>query len=171
MSYFPGMQKGNLDAVQADEHGKIKKETVVLEGVSVTRVTFDVGAKWSNDLKEYAGTNSCQLPHVAIVLSGTLRVVMDDGSQQDFSKNDVMLLPPGHDAWSVGNEPCVFVEFPAAMITSLTITASTLCIDAAHGFGSGLLAIAVALCCAACGSSPVVLSAFRAEQQAQQLCS
>ena len=34
-----------------------------------------------------------------------------DGSQQDFSKNDVMLLPPGHDAWSVGNEPCVFVEF------------------------------------------------------------
>jgi hypothetical protein len=36
---------------------------------------------------------------------------MDDGSQQDFSRNDVMLLPPGHDAWSVGNEPCVFVEF------------------------------------------------------------
>ena len=36
---------------------------------------------------------------------------MDDGSQQDFSKNDVMLLPPGHDAWTVGNEPCVFVEF------------------------------------------------------------
>jgi hypothetical protein len=85
--------------------GKIKKETVLLQGVSVTRVTFDVGAKWSNDLKQYAGTNSCQLPHVALVLSGTLRVVMDDGSQQDFSKNDVMLLPPGHDAWSVGNEP------------------------------------------------------------------
>ena len=111
MSYFPGMQKGNLDSVKADEHGKIKKETVALQGVSVTRVTFGVGAKWSNDLKDYAGTNSCQLPHVALVLSGTLRVVMDDGSQQDFSKNDVMLLPPGHDEWSVGNEPCVFVEF------------------------------------------------------------
>src|ERR1700693_1918468 len=111
MSYHQGMQKGNLDSVKADEHGKIKKETVDLKGVSVTRVTFDVGAKWSTDLKGYAGTNSCQLPHVALVLSGTLRVVMDDGSQQDFSKNDVMLLPPGHDAWSVGNEPCVFVEF------------------------------------------------------------
>jgi hypothetical protein len=73
--------------------------------------TFDVGAKWSNDLKEYAETSSCQLPHVAVVLSGTLRVVMDDGSQQDFSKNDVMFLPPAHDAWSVRNEPCVFVEF------------------------------------------------------------
>ena len=111
MSYHQGMQKGNLDSVKADEHGKIKKETVDLKGVSVTRVTFDVGAKWSTDLKGYAGTNSCQLPHVALVLSGTLRVVMDDGSQQDFSKNDVMLLPPGHDAWSVGNEPCVFGVF------------------------------------------------------------
>ena len=111
MSYYPGMQKGNLDSVKADVHGKIKKETVALEGVSVTRVTFDVGAKWSNDLKDYAGADSCRLPHVALVLSGTLRVVMDDGSQQDFSKNDIMLLPPGHDAWSVGNEPCVFVEF------------------------------------------------------------
>jgi hypothetical protein len=101
----------SLDTVTADKHGKIKKETVALKGVSVRRVTFDAGAQWSNDLKDYAGTDSCQLPHVARVLSGTLRVVMDDGSQQDFSKNDVMLLPPGHDAWSVGNEPCVFVEF------------------------------------------------------------
>jgi hypothetical protein len=45
MSYFPGMQKGNLDSVESDAHGKIKKETVSLQGVSVTRVTFDVGAK------------------------------------------------------------------------------------------------------------------------------
>ncbi len=111
MSYFPGMQKGNLDAARPEAHGKISKETVALDGVSVTRVTFGVGAKWSNDLKDYAGTQSCRLPHVALVLSGTLRVVMDDGSQQDFSKNDVMLLPPGHDAWSVGDQPCVFVEF------------------------------------------------------------
>jgi hypothetical protein len=78
MSYFPGMQKGNLDSVKSDAHGKIKKETVTPQGV----------------LKDYAGTDSCQLPHVALVLSGTLRVVMDAGSQQDFSKNDVMLLPP-----------------------------------------------------------------------------
>src|SRR5260370_3622774 len=71
--YFPGMQKGNLDSVKSDAHGRIKKETVALQGVSVTRVTFDVGANWSNDLKDYAGTDSCKLPHVALVLSGTLR--------------------------------------------------------------------------------------------------
>ncbi len=111
MAFSPVMQKGNFDLVRADHHGKIKKETVSLEGVSVTRVTFGVGAKWSQDLKEYAGTESCQLPHVALVLSGTLHVVMDDGSAEDFSRNEVMLLPPGHDAWTVGTEPCVFVEF------------------------------------------------------------
>ena len=53
----------------------------------------------------------CQLPHVALVLSGKLHVVMDDGSSEDFNKNNVMLVPPGHDAWTVGDEPCVFVEF------------------------------------------------------------
>lgn len=111
MSYLPEMQKGNLDEMPSDVHGLIKKETVELHGVSVTRVTFDVGAKWSNDLKDYAGTSSCELPHVALVLSGTLKVVMDDGSAEEFSKNEVMLLPPGHDAWTVGDIPCTFVEF------------------------------------------------------------
>ena len=91
MSYFPSTQKGNLGAAKADQHGKIKKETVALQGVSVTRVTFDVGAKWSNDLKDYAGTDSCQLPHVALVLSGTPRVVMDDGSQQLGQRGDPVI--------------------------------------------------------------------------------
>jgi hypothetical protein len=74
-------------------------------------VTFDVGARWSTDLKSYAGTDSCQLPHVAVVQAGTLHVVMDDGSEEDFSAGEVMLLPPGHDAWTVGDEPCTFIEF------------------------------------------------------------
>ena len=111
MTYNPNMQIGNLDTVKPDFHGLISKQMVKLDGVSVTRVKFDVGAKWSNDLKDYAGTDSCMLPHVALVLSGVLRVKMDDGSEMDFGKNDIMLLPPGHDAWTVGDEPCVFVEF------------------------------------------------------------
>jgi len=111
MSFLPLMQKGNLDLAHPDRHGNITKETVALDGVSVTRVTFGVGAKWSQVLKESAATESCQLPHVALVLSGILHVEMEDGSIEEFGKNDVMLLPPGHDAWSVGTEPCVFVEF------------------------------------------------------------
>jgi hypothetical protein len=105
------MQKGNLEAVAADVHGRIAKSSVELDGVTVTRVSFGPGARWSEDLKSYAGTESCELPHVALVLSGQLHVVMDDGSEEVFGPNDVMLLPPGHDAWSVGDEACVFVEF------------------------------------------------------------
>ena len=108
---LPNMQKLNLDTIPLDEHGKIAKQTATMHGVSVTRVTFNPGAKWSNDLKEYAGTNSCELPHVALMLKGCLAVKMDDGSEEHFNQNDVMMLPPGHDAWCVGEEPAVFVEF------------------------------------------------------------
>jgi mannose-6-phosphate isomerase-like protein (cupin superfamily) len=105
------MQKADIDAVTPDVHGLISKQTAHLEGVDVTRVRFGPGARWSNDLKSYASTESCQLPHVGLVLSGRLHVVMDDGSEEEFGPNEVMMLPPGHDAWTVGDEACVFVEF------------------------------------------------------------
>jgi ethanolamine utilization protein EutQ (cupin superfamily) len=105
------MQKAHLDSAARDVHGKISKQTVALDTVKVTRVRFDVGARWSSDLKEYAGTESCVLPHVAYVLSGRIKIRMDDGSEELFEAGDVMMLPPGHDAWTVGDEPCDFVEF------------------------------------------------------------
>jgi quercetin dioxygenase-like cupin family protein len=110
-TYNPAMQKATLAAVDSDVHGLISKRTAELDGVSVTEVTFAPGARWSNDLKDYAGTELCELPHVAVVLSGTLAVQMADGSREQFAAGDVMLLPPGHDAWSVGDEACRFVEF------------------------------------------------------------
>ena len=105
------MQKAHLDSAARDVHGKISKQTVELDGVKVTRVRFDVGAQWSADLKGYAGTESCLLPHVAYVLSGRIVIRMDDGSEEEFGTGDVMMLPPGHDAWTVGDEPCDFIEF------------------------------------------------------------
>lgn len=111
MTYNTAMQKATFAEIPADEHGLISKRTAELDGVAVTQVTFDVGAKWSADLKGYAGTDSCELPHVALVTAGTLAVEMTDGSYEEFSAGDVMLLPPGHDAWSVGDVACTFVEF------------------------------------------------------------
>jgi quercetin dioxygenase-like cupin family protein len=110
-TYNPAMQKATLAEIESDVHGLISKRTAALDGVSVTEVTFAPGARWSNDLKEYAGTELCELPHVAVVLSGTLAVQMSDGSSEEFSAGEVMMLPPGHDAWSVGDEACRFVEF------------------------------------------------------------
>ena len=110
-TYNPAMQKAHLAYISPDVHGLISKRTAELDGVAVTEVTFQAGARWSKDLKPYAGTDQCELPHVAVVTAGTLRVVLSDGSQEDFSAGDVMLLPPGHDAWTVGDQACTFVEF------------------------------------------------------------
>lgn len=109
--YNTSMQKARLADAPTDVHGLISKRTVNLDGVAVTEVTFGVGARWSNDLKPDVGTELCELPHVAYVRSGTLAVRMADGTEEQFSSGDVMLLPPGHDAWSVGDEACTFVEF------------------------------------------------------------
>jgi hypothetical protein len=110
-TYNPSMQKASIADIPADVHGLISKKTAQLDGVAVTEVTFGAGARWSNDLKSYAGTDLCELPHVTLVTAGTLRVLLRDGSQEDFSAGEVMLLPPGHDAWTVGDQPCIFVEF------------------------------------------------------------
>ncbi len=111
---LPTMQKKSLNTPDDVAHyGRITKDEVVLEGVTVHRVTFHPGARWSQDLKPHVGTASCELPHVAYVQSGRLHVVMDDGSEEEFGANDIMMLPPGHDAWAVGDEACVFIEFSA----------------------------------------------------------
>ncbi len=109
--YNPAMQKARLADVPQDVHGLISKRTAELDGVSVTEVTFGTGARWSNDLKAHAGTEFCQLPHVALVTAGTLAVEMVDGTRDEFTAGEVMLLPPGHDAWTVGDQACTFVEF------------------------------------------------------------
>ncbi len=111
MSY-EGMQKKNLGAPDEVHHyGRITKENVALHGIEVHRVIFNVGARWSTDLKPHAGTESCELPHVAYIQSGRLHVVMQDGAEDEFGPDDIMMLPPGHDAWVVGSEPCIFIEF------------------------------------------------------------
>ena len=105
------MQKGNLDAVAEDVHGRIAKQSVELDRRDGHARHLRRRRSLVGHLKAYAGTDSCELPHVAVVQSGRLHVRMDDGSEDEFGPRDVMLLPPGHDAWSVGDQPCVFVEF------------------------------------------------------------
>ena len=106
-----GMRKASLGPSGRPRSGTIEKQSVTVDGVTATRVTFAPGARWSTELAAKAGTPSCLAPHVALVLAGVLRVRMDDGAEEDFGPDDVMLLPPGHDAWTLGDEPCVFVEF------------------------------------------------------------
>ncbi|MCU0579466.1 MAG: cupin domain-containing protein [Desulfobacterota bacterium] len=90
---------------------KGKLELVKIGGAMVGRATFQPGWKWSDSVKPLVNTKSCEAPHFQYHISGTLRVLMDDGTQVDCRPGDVSLLPTGHDAWVVGNEPVVVVDF------------------------------------------------------------
>lgn len=71
-------------------------------GVTVGRAVFEAGWKWSEAVKPIAQTDSCLVPHVGYVISGRMKVVMDDGTEGEFGPNDALVIPPGHDAWTVG---------------------------------------------------------------------
>ena len=80
-------------------------------GVPIGRLVLQPGWRWSNDVKPIAGTDSCEAPHFQYHVSGTLAVRMDDGTEFMARPGDITSLPKGHDAWVVGDEPVVVVDF------------------------------------------------------------
>ena len=90
-------------------------EVVNLAGVTVGKGTFEPGWRWSEHVGPIAGTDSCQASHLGYMLSGRMRVVMDDGSEAEAGPGMVVVIEPGHDAWTVGEEPCVFLDFGSSV--------------------------------------------------------
>jgi Cupin domain len=80
-------------------------------GVPVGFATFRPGWRWSNDIRPLTGTDRCTVFHVGYALSGRLHVEMADGSTLDIEPGDALEIPPGHDAWVVGDEPCVILDW------------------------------------------------------------
>jgi hypothetical protein len=93
------------------EFPKGKVELVKIGNATVGRATFQPGWKWSESVQPLAKTKSCEAPHFQYHVSGILMVKMDDGSVLECKPGDISLLPMGHDAWVVGNEPAVVVDF------------------------------------------------------------
>lgn len=89
---------------------KTKNEIVKIGNNSLTRSTFDVGWKWSVDIKPLAGTESCQVHHLICIISGQLEIAMDDGTKIEAGPGDIVDVLPGHDAWVVGDEPVVGID-------------------------------------------------------------
>jgi hypothetical protein len=85
-------------------------EVVTIGGRQVMKATFQPGWKWSNDIKPIANTDSCQMHHFGYQVSGTMHIVLDDG-EMETGPGDVADIPPGHDAWVVGDEPVVMIDF------------------------------------------------------------
>jgi hypothetical protein len=97
------------DETRSFPKGKI--ELVNLGGGVVGRATLEPGWKWSECVKPIAKTDLCQAPHTQYTISGRLHVVMADGSEFEVGPGNVAVIPPGHDAWVVGNEPYVAVDW------------------------------------------------------------
>jgi hypothetical protein len=97
------------DELREFPHGRA--EILKVAGREVGRLTFEPGWRWSNDVKPIAGTDSCEAPHVQYHVSGRLAIRMDDGTEFVAEPGDVTSLPSGHDAWVVGDEPAVVVDW------------------------------------------------------------
>ncbi len=97
------------DEVRTFPKGKL--ELLKIGGTIVGKATLEPGWRWSTCVQPIAKTKSCEAPHFQYHVSGTLHVVMDDGTELTCKAGDVSLLPIGHDAWVIGNEPAVIVDF------------------------------------------------------------
>jgi quercetin dioxygenase-like cupin family protein len=103
---------GTPDETRPFPNGELK--VVKIGGLTVGEATFRPGWRWSEHVKPIAGTPSCMVNHNGYVLSGRMHIVMDDGSEVDVGPGDVFVCPPGHDAWTVGDEACVALDFAGA---------------------------------------------------------
>src|SRR5689334_1952738 len=86
-------------------------EAVHMSGLDFAVGTFEPGWRWSESVGPIAGTASCQVHHNGYCVSGRMQVRMDDGGEREVGPGDVFVIPPGHDAWTVGDEPCVVYDF------------------------------------------------------------
>ena len=103
-------------AAEVREFPKGRVEIVTVGSATVARSTMQAGWKWSECVKPVAGTESCLVQHDGYAISGQLRVRQDAGSEIEINPGDAYSVAPGHDAWVVGNEPWVGVDFSPAMV-------------------------------------------------------
>ncbi|MET9675809.1 cupin domain-containing protein [Streptomyces sp. NPDC006482] len=101
----------SADETRPFEDGKGRLDLLNGERGAVGRAVFEPGWQWSKHVKPIAGTDSCQASHVGYVVSGRMKVVMDDGESVEFGSGDFMEVKPGHDAWVLGDEPCVALDW------------------------------------------------------------
>jgi len=100
------------DETRTFGHGKA--EILNMGGGAVGRLTLQPGWRWSNDVKPIAGTEWCEAPHFQYQVSGRMHIKMADGTEFEAGPGDITSLPSGHDAWVVGDEPVIVVDWYGA---------------------------------------------------------
>ena len=111
-----GLESKSFDAPDEERPFADKglAQIITLGGSSVLRGRFEPGWRWSEHLRPVVGTDSCESPHFMYVISGRMHVRMDDGTEAETGPGDLARIEPGHDAWVVGDEACVMVDFGAS---------------------------------------------------------
>lgn len=99
----------NPDDQTAFDHGEVA--LVHLSSGTVGKAVMHPGWKWSTHVKPIVKTEWCQETHVGYIVSGRMAIRMADGTEKVFGPGDVGVIPPGHDGWVVGDEPCVSVDW------------------------------------------------------------
>ena len=97
------------DETRSFECGQV--DLVQVGDSEIGRLTLMPGWRWSEHVKPIDGTDLCGAPHFQYHVQGTLHVLMADGTEFDAKAGDVVALPHGHDAWVVGDEPVVIVDW------------------------------------------------------------
>jgi hypothetical protein len=100
------------DETRTFDYGAL--DLLQIGGAEIGRLTLQPGWRWSDHVKPLTGTDLCEAPHFQYHVQGTLHVVMADGAEFDARPGDVTALPQGHDAWVVGDEPVVVVDWYGA---------------------------------------------------------
>lgn len=96
-----------------DETMAMPRATIALvkfDAATVVRATFEPGWKWSECMKPVVQSDWCQGSHTGYAVSGRVHVLLQDGTEAQINAGDAYSIPPGHDAWVVGDEPAVHVE-------------------------------------------------------------
>jgi class 3 adenylate cyclase len=97
------------DEVRTFTHGRV--EIFEIGDNIVGRTVYEPGWRWSEDVKPIAGTDLCMYHHLGYCLGGLLHVVLEDGTSLEIGAEEAFEIPPAHDAWVIGDEPWITVDF------------------------------------------------------------
>lgn len=106
-----------------DEEREIPKNKIKfidIGGYRITKYEFAPGFRWTEHAKPVMGTELCEILHLIYQLSGRTGVKMKDGTEVEYGPGSLVLIPPGHDGWAVGDEPSVFLDFGSLLSAGLT---------------------------------------------------
>lgn len=106
-----GVEAKNLDSPDATWEFLDESERAVVQfgRISIGRGIYRPGWRWSEHVQPLSGKGSAE--HIGYVISGRMAVRATDGTEVHLGPGDAFVVGPGADAWVLGDEPCIAVDF------------------------------------------------------------